>query len=205
MSDFKKQVKANEFIEQGPLGSLLSIIESLPTVSNMIAHKIGEEIVRRAKDNIANGGSEWGDFEPLWVDKETGPIPGHWTPEFNNEHRRSSRSSDQPLWDTGDLWDSIKVLGQTRTKKSGSMVVVGVEGDDDVVGRAWKHEYGGANPLMKRTENGAQQMESIPERPFLRPAIEAVEEDDAFAAYLEGLIQAEIEKASKKKKKGKRK
>jgi hypothetical protein len=177
------QLRADEwFGPNGPLEHLKKKLKKMPKAGNAVMHEVAHEVVATAKKYVSGEEtSYWGPWDPLWV-SEDGPGPGKWTPEFNKQHRRVSRDNDnQPLFDSGEMYDAIQILGTTRTK-DGAIATVGIAGDESIVGRAWKHEYGGYNPLPY-THN------DIPERPFMRPAIEAVHDDAMFNEYLEQVFK----------------
>lgn len=165
---------------------LLTLTEGLPAIANYAMTDISEQIIRTAAAYIRGDDENPEYWEPLWEVERT---LYKWTPEWNKKSRESRRNEDHPLYDTGELTDSLEILEKSRMR-SGLKVrfVVGSRLD-----KAALHEYGGPNPLPNH--------QPIPARPFLAPAIYEVYHNKRYMASLQRTIDKMVYDALKKKKK----
>jgi hypothetical protein len=184
----KRKITANEFFgPRGPLAHLEALSKQIPEASAATMDAIADEVVKIAKEFVS-GERVNPDWHPLWlVDQQL----YMWTPEFNLKERDTNRSSAQPLLDTGDLHDSIENLGMTTTSRGRASSRVGVEGDN--AEKAWFHEGNG-----NANESGINHLgKVVPRRPFLKPAVVFVKEDEFMTQYFEEVFAEAMERYKK--------
>lgn len=155
-------------------------------VARYVMQQYAEKTVEVAQAIIR--GDKPNDWDALWNE---GRELFKWTPEFAEPDsglrvRQVRRGSDHPLYDTGELHDSIRVTKLTRRQFW--------VGSDHPGART--HEEGGINPLPGH--------EDIPARPFLLPAYLDVEGDKAFNRRIQkeadAMLMSIIVSKGKKKK-----
>jgi phage gpG-like protein len=173
--------------KSSPLNGIKNLMRHHNEVANYVARRIAEEVVKQAKEYILDGHPNW---KPLYDEGDgIGESTRQWWSAEKKDktgrgRRESNRDGSEPLLDTGSLYDSIKIFGQTRTKK-GAVVTAGSDHP-----AAAMHEFGSANPA--EAEHNPEDWRSrppaanhlfrsdIPARPFLAPAIMKVRKNRAF-------------------------
>lgn len=193
--------------KDSPIAFLLALSKGMPEITNYCLKRISYRIISRAKDYLRHKRDPYGvEWEEVWREyrteyttydkriggertKKTTPyVPGgnnlgKWTPEFNTRERKSevNRTVDEPMYDTGALADSLRILSMTRAKTgSKAYAVIGSRLPYSAI-----LEDGGINILGKE----------IPARPYLTPAFLEVMNDKRFLAIVKKEIVTVIKKS----------
>lgn len=184
----------------GPIAALLRITKGQPVLANYALKRIAYKALENAREYLTGEKDPYGvAWASLWEVDGGGLYKS--TPEFyredkyvpgkdgrENHVRKYHRNSMHPLYDSGDLANSLEVLSATWAKSSGKAHIrIGSK-----LPYAAIHEFGGQG--LNNWNLGP-----VPARPYLVPAILEVYEDENLKKLIKRGIQEMIRDAIKNK------